>query len=386
MKKAAVILIAAAIVVTLTGGFMPADIVATAPDDMPEYSLSDPLYPENYDAAAYADNIAMQKLPDSDAFQDSDLFKLKITGYSDFSAAYEILDLLNSHREANGRKPVKMDRELLKAAMLRAAECAVYYSHTRPDGTSCFTAFPPVSGKHSFAENIAIGYKSPAEVMNGWRNSSGHNTNMLNADYVSVGIGCFKNSDGTWSWVQCFSAAKANEEPAKTLGGLQETYSITAAYSCLQGYLYISEGETTLMIGDTTVFSLYIKNKGYQYTTPKIHFTEALAEDRSLVDVIILSDGMAHVTAVNEPGGHIGVGLASTKYSTGLGNSYFITVKAVEDGDINADGIINVSDGVIMQRILAGLEPKGKYSDLNADGVMTVADGVIMQRILAGLE
>ncbi len=56
-------------------------------------------------------------------------------------------------------------------------------------------------------------------------------------------------------------------------------------------------------------------------------------------------------------------------------------------GDLNSSGgEPDVLDGVVMQRILASLEPEITAADLNHDGIVNVADGVVMQRILAGLE
>ena len=56
-------------------------------------------------------------------------------------------------------------------------------------------------------------------------------------------------------------------------------------------------------------------------------------------------------------------------------------------GDLNSSGgDPDVLDGVVMQRILASLEPEITAADLNRDGIVNVADGVVMQRILAGLE
>ena len=46
-------------------------------------------------------------------------------------------------------------------------------------------------------------------------------------------------------------------------------------------------------------------------------------------------------------------------------------------------------DGVIMQRILSGIEGGIElcgFADLNLDGQADVMDGVIMQRMLAGLD
>lgn len=58
-------------------------------------------------------------------------------------------------------------------------------------------------------------------------------------------------------------------------------------------------------------------------------------------------------------------------------------------GDLDFDSDVNVRDGVVMQRVLSGLEADAELlesADLNLDGDVTVIDGVIMQRILAGLQ
>jgi uncharacterized protein YkwD len=54
--------------------------------------------------------------------------------------AKEHLRLLNEERKKVGASALKMDADLMKAAMLRAAESVVYFSHERPDGTMCYTA------------------------------------------------------------------------------------------------------------------------------------------------------------------------------------------------------------------------------------------------------
>ena len=64
-----------------------------------------------------------------------------------------------------------------------------------------------------------------------------------------------------------------------------------------------------------------------------------------------------------------------------------IIITDARRGDLNSSGgNPDVSDGVVMQRILASLEPEITAADLNHDGIVNVADGVTMQRILAGLE
>ncbi len=124
-----------------------------------------------------------------------------VEGNYNYSYASEVLSLVNAERSRNGLSPLVMTEELTEGAMLRAAECAVSFSHTRPNGTQCFTAF---KWSKSAGENIAYGQRSPEQVMNGWMNSSGHRANILGAGFKTVGIGCFEYN-GTLYWAQAFS-------------------------------------------------------------------------------------------------------------------------------------------------------------------------------------
>ena len=38
-------------------------------------------------------------------------------------------------------------------------------------------------------ENIAAGYASPEDVMDGWMNSQGHRANILNCAFRDIGVG-----------------------------------------------------------------------------------------------------------------------------------------------------------------------------------------------------
>lgn len=104
----------------------------------------------------------------------------------------EVLNLVNEIRKQAGVAPVVLDEQLCNAATMRALEMnySQNFSHTRPNGTSCFTVFDTfgIPG-FSFGENIAAGYGSPASVVEGWKNSPGHYANMINASFTKIGIG-----------------------------------------------------------------------------------------------------------------------------------------------------------------------------------------------------
>lgn len=119
--------------------------------------------------------------------------------------AQEVLKLVNEKRSANGLSPLSFDTKVQKAADTRAEEIKKSFSHTRPDGKSFSTALSDVGAVFSGAgENIAIGQKTPDEVVSAWMNSSGHRANILNSKYKYIGIGCVKSGSG-YAWTQLFT-------------------------------------------------------------------------------------------------------------------------------------------------------------------------------------
>jgi len=120
----------------------------------------------------------------------------------------QVVALMNQERANAGIGGVSQNAALDAVAQLRAQEIVQSFSHTRPDGSSCFTALDQSGvGYMTAGENIAAGYGTPAEVMNGWMNSEGHRTNILNGSFGQVGIGFYSDPNtpyGTY-WVQVFT-------------------------------------------------------------------------------------------------------------------------------------------------------------------------------------
>ncbi|MBP5463270.1 MAG: CAP domain-containing protein, partial [Lachnospiraceae bacterium] len=90
------------------------------------------------------------------------------------------------------------DYGLEKIAMQRAAEIAVFYSHTRPNGERGLDLV--IDGVRSYAENIAIstGNMNSAGAFQMWceendhHEKQGHRRNMLGEGYTAVGIAQFE--------------------------------------------------------------------------------------------------------------------------------------------------------------------------------------------------
>ena len=122
--------------------------------------------------------------------------------------------------QCSGLSQLTYDYKLEKVAMLRAAELAVSYSHTRPNGGNSGTAYNELGYSWSWrGENIAAGYRNAEAVFVGWReddedyDGQGHRRNMLNSNFNRIGIAHI-TYNGTQYWVQEF--AKSTESVSST--------------------------------------------------------------------------------------------------------------------------------------------------------------------------
>ena len=122
------------------------------------------------------------------------------------SYAEQVVALVNAERAKAGLNALTLDTEIASAALVRAKETEISFSHTRPDGRHFSTALSDSGISFRGAgENIAWGQKTPEEVMNGWMNSEGHRANILNPNFTKIGVGYYQNSAGRNYWTQLFT-------------------------------------------------------------------------------------------------------------------------------------------------------------------------------------
>ncbi len=133
--------------------------------------------------------------------------KLTIPTVTTTTQEDEVIRLVNVQRSKAGLQQLKTNWQLCRVARYKSADMANkgYFSHTSPTYGSPFRMMESFGLRFSAAgENIAYGQRTPAEVMNGWMNSPGHRSNILNATYMEIGVGLAKNKNGVSYWTQLF--------------------------------------------------------------------------------------------------------------------------------------------------------------------------------------
>ena len=131
--------------------------------------------------------------------------------------ASAFLQLINDYRQANGLQPFTASPTLGEAALAHSQDMAAqdYSSHTGLDGSSpqdrMGAAGYPLAQATFTGENIYWGggadLGTAQAAFDWWRNSPGHNANMLSPNYQAIGIGVATNpATGKTHWTTTFGS------------------------------------------------------------------------------------------------------------------------------------------------------------------------------------
>jgi uncharacterized protein YkwD len=130
------------------------------------------------------------------------------------------LNLVNAHRAQNGRAPLGLSHALSRSAAWKSKDMGVnrYFAHDDLSRTwvqrvrDCGYRYNTYIG-----ENIAAGVSSAQAAFDLWKNSPGHNANMLSTNFTTIGIGreYVAGSPYGWYWTTNF-------------GGVDDGYAVIA--------------------------------------------------------------------------------------------------------------------------------------------------------------
>ena len=142
-----------------------------------------------------------------------------VTGDEEIKTLFKLTNDFRTGSEANyvnedgstknvpGLKALTLDKDLCEAAAIRAKEIVQDFSHTRPNGSSCFTVLDELGIKAGAkAENIAAGNKSGEKTFNQWKEDNkpysgqGHRRNMLSTSATKIGLAYAYDPNSTYKY------------------------------------------------------------------------------------------------------------------------------------------------------------------------------------------
>jgi uncharacterized YkwD family protein/spore coat assembly protein SafA len=119
----------------------------------------------------------------------------------------EVIRLTNIERSKRGLGALKANWQLSRVARYKSQDMINknYFAHQSPTYGSPFDMMESFGLRFASAgENIAMGQRTPKEVVAAWMNSPGHRGNILSASFTEIGVGFAKDKSGRCYWTQMF--------------------------------------------------------------------------------------------------------------------------------------------------------------------------------------
>ena len=120
------------------------------------------------------------------------------SGQDGSSYKQETLDRINQFRAGQNLHALAESERLSSIADIRAKECAVSFSHTRPQGGSV------LDESDVYGEILAHNNETPDRTVNAWISSAGHNHIMSKGEFQHFGAGYYMDEKGNDYWVVLF--------------------------------------------------------------------------------------------------------------------------------------------------------------------------------------
>jgi len=99
----------------------------------------------------------------------------------------DLLDLINGYRRSKELKPLVMKPDLTRLA-LQHSRSMKRSGRMNHDGFDARFKAAGKKGAMGCVENVAWNQSTPASLLEGWQNSPGHDSNLLDPQVTSVGI------------------------------------------------------------------------------------------------------------------------------------------------------------------------------------------------------
>jgi hypothetical protein len=202
------------------------------------------------------------------------------------SQAQRFLQLINDYRLSEGESALKLSSALTAAAQGHSDDMATrnYFSHTTPEGVTFDQRIREAGYTYSTAlgENIAAGYETADSVFAAWKSSPGHNSNMLSAMFVVIGIGLAYNEQSTYRyyWTTDFGGyddTGTQPPPSPPTKSTSSLMVIVNSTSVAVGTALIVSGSLTPHLSDVSVI-ISLAHDGGDWTDLTVVATDQQGE------------------------------------------------------------------------------------------------------------
>ena len=166
------------------------------------------------------------------------LFGPQKTEEASVLSADKIIELTNVYRAIDNIAPLAKNVILTQAAQTKVDDMFTkqYFEHISPSGvTPAQLVLKTGYNYKTTGENLALGsFKNEQELVDAWYASPGHKANMLNPEFVEIGVASSQNDfegNSTWPSVQEFgklapNCTKPDEELAASISQNKDDYKL----------------------------------------------------------------------------------------------------------------------------------------------------------------
>lgn len=176
----------------------------------------------------------------------------------------DLVSQVNQFRAGKGLTTLRVSDTLTVAAKWMATDMATrdYFSHTSLDGRSptqrmADAGYPAYSTWTG--EDLAAGYTSAAEVLQGWINSPAHYAVLTNPAYRAIGVGRSYGTGSTYGWYWTADFGGVIESTSQSTSPAPAPAPVASGYHAAWAG---QSGNPTLAPGQTVQLVLALKNTG----------------------------------------------------------------------------------------------------------------------------
>lgn len=181
----------------------------------------------------------------------------------------DLVSQVNQFRAGKGLTALRVSDTLTTAAKWMSTDMATrdYFAHTSLDGRSptkrmADAGYPAYSTWTG--EDLAAGYTSAAEVLQGWINSPAHYAVLANPSYRAIGVGRSYGSGSTYGWYWTANFGGVIETTSQSTAPAPAPAPVVTYDNGYRAAFHGASAYPTLAPGQVTQLVVALKNTGWK--------------------------------------------------------------------------------------------------------------------------